>query len=366
MRSWVLAALLIGATILAGCTGGGDADGLSSEVETGGWTVTVTYPDRSERRYQVTSDPAKTDTDEDGLSDFRELQMSTDPRSIDTDRDRLLDGTGKCPEAGSDLADRILEANIIEHPEKPGCYVGEAQWEHAGMTIQTKPTDAHSDDSQRIGDGLPDAREIVGWNVTVSGRTYHVVSNPSTNSPDTDRDGLHDGLERQLGTDPRNTDTDDDGVDDYIDAAPLGNLVIVLRLERIDLKEDQQLGGGAQLRMDARLGDESRSAGPASIPSGTSKPGMQLTFDVPDEGATREDEPYGANHWTGQATISFWHDPSSGQDDPIQVKGSGNNGNILELRYRAFEDTWTGDAQGGTSEGPEAKVWIELDARVET
>jgi len=41
--------------------------------------------------------------------------------------------------------------------------------------------------------------------------------------PDSDNDGLLDGAELQLGTDPLNPDTDGDGILDGVDPTPLGS-----------------------------------------------------------------------------------------------------------------------------------------------
>jgi hypothetical protein len=74
------------------------------------------------------------------------------------------------------------------------------------------------------GDGLTDGEEQRGWVVLVELSTRRgehdereiirrdVTSNPF--QPDTDRDGLNDALEKQIDTDPRDKDTDDDQVPD--------------------------------------------------------------------------------------------------------------------------------------------------------
>ncbi len=67
------------------------------------------------------------------------------------------------------------------------------------------------------GDGLTDANETAGWNITVTTRfggasTYHVTSEP--NATDSDNDGLNDTREFNLGCDPRLVDTDGDGLSD--------------------------------------------------------------------------------------------------------------------------------------------------------
>lgn len=368
MRRALLALVLLGSALLAGCTGSGDGDGLGTDVEANGWVVRVTYPNKTVTEYHVTSDSTQGDTDGDGLNDFRELQQSSDPRNIDTDRDRLLDGPKLCPEAGTAIAERILERDILPHPTEQGCYVGELPWEYDGMSINTKITDAHSDNSLRIGDNLTDSREIVGWNVTLDGRTYHTFSNPSTQTPDTDNDGLHDGLELKHRLDPRKPDTDGDGVNDMNDAAPLGNLKIPAELVKINLKENPKVTGGADLLMEVRIGALAQTAGPESIPQGTSRPKMPLTFDVDDQASNFEGRA-GAGNWEADVIFGFYHDSNGNgevddSDETIRVTSSGSQQHYLNLRYRAFDDSWTGDARGGTSSGPDADVTIDLNTLV--
>lgn len=68
-----------------------DADGLSDAEELRGWTVPVTAVDGVTRKYEVTSDPTKADTDGDGLADRDEKTNQTDPRDADTDDDQITD-----------------------------------------------------------------------------------------------------------------------------------------------------------------------------------------------------------------------------------------------------------------------------------
>jgi len=81
------------------------------------------------------------------------------------------------------------------------------------------------DDSlpDRDGDGLENAVESDGWNVTftnvTSTYTIHVSSDPMLN--DTDADGLTDYQEHTLGTNPRDPDSDDDGLTDFEEAISL-------------------------------------------------------------------------------------------------------------------------------------------------
>lgn len=75
------------------------------------------------------------------------------------------------------------------------------------------------------GDGLTDFFEVrTGWTVRrAPGLPYKTFSDPSRE--DSDDDGIHDDVERNLGTDPNRSDTDEDGM---FDAAEV--------LEEIDLK----------------------------------------------------------------------------------------------------------------------------------
>jgi hypothetical protein len=70
-------------------------------------------------------------------------------------------------------------------------------------------------------DGVTDYDESkVGWEVSPQGvRTYAVHSDPRF--PDIDGDFLADGSERSLGTDPYKSDTDGDGAEDGFDPNPL-------------------------------------------------------------------------------------------------------------------------------------------------
>ncbi|GGO30008.1 hypothetical protein [Deinococcus humi] len=68
-----------------------DKDGLSDATEQRGWVVSVTQVGGQVRKYQVTSDPTKADTDGDGFADQDELTNATDPRLADTDSDQITD-----------------------------------------------------------------------------------------------------------------------------------------------------------------------------------------------------------------------------------------------------------------------------------
>ncbi|MBI5864394.1 MAG: IPT/TIG domain-containing protein [Planctomycetes bacterium] len=67
-------------------------------------------------------------------------------------------------------------------------------------------------------DGMVDAEEINGWNITVNGATVHVTSD--TLNPDTDNDGLPDLMERMFRMNPRQRDTDGDTIADRAELDP--------------------------------------------------------------------------------------------------------------------------------------------------
>jgi hypothetical protein len=360
-RTLLLTALLVAAAF-AGCTSSGDDDGLPADSENNGWVVSVTYANETQRQYTVFSDPENLDTDDDGLNDYEEIQASTDPRNIDTDADRLLDGPALCPDDGTEMHERIQQANIVEHPDRDGCFAGESRWTYQGLTIDPNPTTAFTDRSQQIDDDLDDGEEIEGWDITVRGNTYHVISNPSLRALDTDGDNLLDGAEKQLGTDPVKDDTDEDGVNDKRDAAPTADLEIKLRIETLNLKQNYRVSGGADLRLDVNVARTEASRGPQGIQQGQNDLGWTIPLSVSDEGSDfvqDGDFSYAAGNWQKPISLTFWHDSDSGSDEPIRVK-PGSGGNVLTLEYDAFDETWNGDAQGGTSSGPDADVTLDV------
>ena len=129
------------------------------------------------------TDPLRSDTDEDGLSDAEEGSFGSNPLVPDADGDGLLDG------------EEIL--------------------------LDTDPSSSDTD-----GDGLSDAWEIQnGFDPTSDDRAADADGDGLSNiaelnlgtdpfNPDSDFDGLPDGGEADLGTDPLQPDTDGDGMAD--------------------------------------------------------------------------------------------------------------------------------------------------------
>ncbi|PNY79353.1 Ig-like domain-containing protein [Deinococcus koreensis] len=68
-----------------------DGDGVGDAEEMRGWTIRITTLSSGVQAREVTSDPTRADTDEDGLNDRDEKTYQTDPRDTDTDDDQLSD-----------------------------------------------------------------------------------------------------------------------------------------------------------------------------------------------------------------------------------------------------------------------------------
>lgn len=105
-QSLLLGFLLATCALVVACDSGGgsdpvqttkpdtldsDGDGLPDLAEENGWEVTVFLANGEVETRSVTTDPSKSDTDEDGVSDAREKSALTDPRVADTDADGLTD-----------------------------------------------------------------------------------------------------------------------------------------------------------------------------------------------------------------------------------------------------------------------------------
>jgi hypothetical protein len=130
-----------------------DGDGLSAARET-----------------EVGTDAALADSDEDGLSDGDEVDsVGTDPLNPDSDGDGVLDG------------DEVLQG--------------------------TNPRD----DAPVVAEPETDAGVVIEGGV--ASETEAPAPAPA-NPLDADGDGLEDAIEFELGTDPADTDTDDDGASD--------------------------------------------------------------------------------------------------------------------------------------------------------
>ena len=149
------------------------------------------------------TDPNDADTDDDGLDDDLELngQNPTDPRNPDTDGDDLTDGQEDADHDGRRDPDETdpNDADTDDGGEDDGSEV------RNGREPVRTPGDDVVGGRDRDGDGLDDETE------------RRIGTNPD--DPDTDRDGIDDGIEvgGATGTDPLNPDTDADGLPDGLE-----------------------------------------------------------------------------------------------------------------------------------------------------
>jgi hypothetical protein len=178
-----------------------DGDGIIDLNEAIGWDVTFTDANGT-HTIPVNSDPRRSDTDSDGLTDFEEWNWftdSSDPRSVDTDGDGV-----------TDLVEIFWDYNLLSFDTD-----GDGLDDGTELAFNSDPKEEDTDN-----DGLNDKEE------------FEFNSDP--NNPDTDNDGLNDRAEKEcgssllqpdpdddtlfdtleceLGTDPWNPDTDDDGL----------------------------------------------------------------------------------------------------------------------------------------------------------
>ena len=141
-------------------------------------------------------DPLDPDTDDDGLSDGYELDYSnTDPLDSDSDDDGLTDGfevqvSGTDPHLPDTDEDGLDDQTEVDEG--------------------TNPLDADSDDDGLL-DG-PDGLEDHDGDGLIAALDADETDGPLA---DPDGDGLSNEDEADLGTDPRNEDTDEDQLTDY-------------------------------------------------------------------------------------------------------------------------------------------------------
>ena len=209
-----------------------DQDGLTNSQELDGSKITIGRMERV-----VTSDPTLADTDGDGLSDGDEVKgreitvngevrlVQTDPRIIDTDGDGLSDQQESAWGMDGSVADTdgdgLLDADEMRGFDITVTFMsGEVRRKvYSNPLISDTDGDGHNDGLEKRdnsdpaladtdGDGLSDQEEL-----TYKYKEATNLLNPAV--ADTDSDGLSDGLEHQLGTNPKDKDSDGDELTDW-------------------------------------------------------------------------------------------------------------------------------------------------------
>jgi len=233
-----------------------DDDGIRDGDEVNYFNLTRGISNETIAALYYLDDP---DVDDDGLLDGFELLIGTDPLDNDTDDDLLLDGEeveiGSYPLVPDTDGDGLLDGVEVhqygidplrQDTDNDGLTDDvEVAEQHLYILYQgdvsyfTEPDDPDSDD-----DGLTDGEEYYGWNWAVNRKVApgaYVIEEPVIEeagqyillqlynapdpyrarfqthpmNPDTDFDGLIDGLEKDIVLSPLTNDTDADGWLDF-------------------------------------------------------------------------------------------------------------------------------------------------------
>lgn len=358
--------LLLAALALAGCSGDRsdqDGDGLYSSTEKRGWKVTVDLMNERIERH-VTSNPDHFDTDGDGIPDGDEFAVGLDPSSADTDGDGLTD----CQEV------RHTNRTQCEDPAFLGPFDG---------GYGTDPLRADSDPfvsdyvlryvpfidrtgsgyQREYGDGIPDSEEVAGYWIELPGGRERFVQTDPRNA-DTDGDGLDDGEERFLfGTDPLNMDTDGDGCLDGQDVLPTIDERVRPGFGSFTLKRDMDGNGGADLFITILVA-ETRFDVP---PTGSIRVELGQAVQLPEPAAKRPDGcPYSPrNPWVLLQILVADDDSAAGVQgmDISSMTPAATSGTInVFWNPQTGGMAWTAD---GSSPAPAPMVLEGLDGRLE-
>ena len=165
------------------------------------------------RRKQLGTDPAKEDTDGDGLKDGEEvMKYKTDPLKVDTDGDGLTDGEEKL--LGSDPKEKDTDSDgLNDHFEYKSKIYSPilADTDESGVIDGEKDADADGlTNLQEIEKGTEPFKEDTDEDSLLDGEEVTNGTNPLAD--DTDNDGLLDSEEDGITFNPQNPDTDGDGI----------------------------------------------------------------------------------------------------------------------------------------------------------
>ena len=175
-----------------------DGDGIDDGAEVAGGDPNAFDPG-------IDTNPADADTDDDGIADGAEAGFGTDPSNPDSDMDGILDGV----EVSAAPVPAGTNPNGTPFAGTAPTFVPDAD-----PTTQTDPTAVDTD----LG-GLPDGVEDANGNGQIDpGETD--PNDPSDDGFDSDGDGVPNGIELVIGTDPNDADTDGDGLSDGEELAP--------------------------------------------------------------------------------------------------------------------------------------------------
>ncbi len=272
------------------------------------------------------------DTDGDGLTDDVETLIGTDPNDADSDDDGLIDGLEPNYSADSD-GDGLINP-LDPDSDDDGLFDGT----EAGKDCSNPDTDAAAGNCRADADsgatttdvliadtdggGATDGSEDCNLNGAVdAGETD--PNNPADDSTivDTDGDGLSDCIEIQIGTNPADQDSDNDGLVDGLEPNPSDDTDGDGKINALDPDSDGDgLFDGTETGHDCDNPDTDASAGNC-IADGdngatTTNP---LDADTDDGGVPDGTEDANHNGVIDQGET----DPNDGSDD---IPGEGGGG----------------------------------------
>ncbi|WP_437998709.1 hypothetical protein WMF26_00645 [Sorangium sp. So ce185] len=296
---------------------GGVPDGVEDANHNGAIDEGETDPNNGD------DDPVADDRDGDGLPDAVEEMIGSDPDDADSDDDGVPDGQEPRPGEDTD-GDGLINVLDVDS-DNDGLFDGTELGlgcDHEGTNAdaghcrpdadngatKTDPLDADTDDG-----GVPDGQEDVNLNGAIDeGETDPNNGDDDGMPADTDGDGLSDAVEEEIGTDPNDADSDDDGVLDgdepnFSDDHDGDGLINALDPD----SDGDGLFDGTELGhdcADAATDPEAGTCIPDADPTTTTNP---LDADTDDGGVKDGDED--ANH--NGAIDAGETDPNDGDDD---------------------------------------------------
>lgn len=209
-----------------------DSDGLTDSVEkTAGTSLILvdtdgdSLSDSAELNTHKT-DPLKKDTDADELEDNDEISLGTNPKIADTDKDGLLDG------------DEVKRGTNPKVKDTDGDGLNDKVETNTGIFVSATDTGTNPLKTDSDGDLISDIDEVTkGSNPNDKKDPKNIdtdkdgltnfdelfVHNTDPKKADSDSDGINDGAEITAGTDPLDAKADTDG-DGFTDAEELASV----------------------------------------------------------------------------------------------------------------------------------------------
>ena len=278
-------------------------------------------------------DAMNPDSDGDGLSDAFEEFIGTNPNDADSDDDGLIDGQE------ANLADDTDGDGLINALDPDSDNDGLFDGTEAGQGCSNPATDPKAESCVPDGDmgatttspvnadtdggGVTDGSEDADLDGVIDqGETDptggHGGDDPGGPNTDSDGDGLSDAMETFIGTNPKDADSDDDGVPDGLEANPSADTDGDGLINALDPDSDNDgLFDGTEMGFDCS-GPGTSPGSVRCVPDGDM--GATTTSPVnPDtDGGGVTD---GSEDWNGNGVVD------SGESDPTTGHGGDDTAN---------------------------------------